>query len=189
MDNLMLQQEKGRFIKEYGALSSRSGPPYSALPPAPGPAEDLPGFPPPPEGLCRLSRPEADSETGAAPEFCRIESCFRPYGAGRKEVRPVLEGGRGRPGPYMTELMDRGLLGEYRSFRLRISRGFRHQIRCHLAWVGCPILNDDLYGGGKAAPEAGFILALRAEALSFFDPLSGEQKRYAITALAETGIF
>jgi 23S rRNA pseudouridine1911/1915/1917 synthase len=104
-------------------------------------------------------------------------------------VRPVLEGGRGRPGPYVTELTELNPLGEYRSFRIRIGRGFRHQIRCHLAWIGCPILNDDLYGGGKAAAEAGSILALRAEALSFSDPLSGERKRYAITALAGAGIF
>lgn len=166
MDSLVLQQEEGRFVKEYGALSARNGPPHPALP----------GFPPPPEGLC-----PAD----AAP--CRIGSCFRPYGPGRREVRPVLEGGKDRPGPYVTELIERSILGKYQSFRLRISRGFRHQIRCHLAWIGCPILNDDLYGDRKAAD--GSVLALRAEALSFFDPLSEKRKRYAITALTETGIF
>jgi 23S rRNA pseudouridine1911/1915/1917 synthase len=178
MDDLVLQQKAGRFIKEYGALSARSGPPDAALS----------GFPPPPEGLCR---PAADDTGRAVPGTGprRIESRFRPYGPGRKEVRPVLEEGRGRSGFYTTELIGQSLPGEYRSFRIRISRGFRHQIRCHLAWIGCPILNDDLYGGGKAAPEAGPILALRAEALSFFDPPSGEWKRYAITALAEAGIF
>lgn len=184
MDSLILQQEENRFVKEYGALSAQNGPPCPVFPPAPGSAGSaaLPGFPPPPEGLYH-----ADAAPGAEP--CRIESCFRPYGPGRKEVRPVLEGGKGRPGPYVTELIERGPSGAYYSFRLRTGRGFRHQIRCHLAWIGCPILNDGLYGGGEAAAEAGSILALRAEALSFSDPLSGERKRYALTALAEAGIF
>jgi 23S rRNA pseudouridine1911/1915/1917 synthase len=178
MDSLILQQEENRFIKEYGALSVQNGSPHPVFPAG---TAVLPGFPPPPEGLYH-----ADTVPRAEP--CRIESYFRPYGPGRKEVRPVLEGGKGRPGPYVTELTERSLPGAYRSFHLRIGRGFRHQIRCHLAWIGCPILNDDIYGNGEAA-AAESILALRAETLSFFDPLSGERKKYAVPALAEAGIF
>jgi 23S rRNA pseudouridine1911/1915/1917 synthase len=173
MDDLLVQQEEGRFIKEYGALSAWGGPPYP----------DLPGFPPPPEGFCPLPQTDGGTEPGGTPGIRRIESWFRPYGPGRKEVRPVPAGGKG--GPYVTELIEQSRRGEYCSFRIRISRGFRHQIRCHLAWIGCPILNDDLYGGGAS----GSILALRAEALSFSDPLSGERKRYALTPLAGAGIF
>ena len=30
-------------------------------------------------------------------------------------------------------------------FKARIHRGYRHQVRCHLAWVGYPVRGDVLY--------------------------------------------
>jgi 23S rRNA pseudouridine1911/1915/1917 synthase len=57
---LLLQQEEGLFVKEYGALSA-------------GPGAGLPGFPPRPGG-----------------EGGFVESGFRPYGPGRKAVRPAF---------------------------------------------------------------------------------------------------
>jgi 23S rRNA pseudouridine1911/1915/1917 synthase len=62
-------------------------------------------------------------------------------------------------------------------FRLRISRGFRHQIRCHLAWLGYAILNDKIYGG-KRLPEG--TLALRAQKISFYDPESNAPRSYRL---------
>ena len=39
--------------------------------------------------------------------------------------------------------------GPYTLFRLRLKTGRTHQIRVHLAHIGCPILGDPLYGSRK----------------------------------------
>jgi 23S rRNA pseudouridine1911/1915/1917 synthase len=172
MDALLSQQEQGLFVKEYGALSA-----------SPGDTAPLPGFPPVPQD--------------ANPRI--IQSYFRPWGPGRKAVRPVImEPGqqRGKKArevaadqgkPYMTEVLETEDLEEGAEpiktiayFRLRIKRGFRHQIRCHLSWIGKPILNDALYGGAVL----GGAIALRAEGFSFYDPASGEKREYRIPTLA-----
>ena len=115
----------------------------------------------------------------------KIESAFRPYGPGRKEVRPVLSNiskNENQGELYVTEILenqpvsDTGIL----SFRLRISKGFRHQIRCHLAWLGAPILNDSLYGGPSSGKG---LLALRAASITFTDPSSGKVRSYSIPSL------
>ncbi|MDR1949097.1 MAG: RNA pseudouridine synthase, partial [Spirochaetaceae bacterium] len=65
METLSARQAAGCFVKDYQALTAKERSPTR-----------LPGFPPPPEA--------ADS-----PEPRSIESAFRPYGPGRKVVRPV----------------------------------------------------------------------------------------------------
>ena len=70
--------------------------------------------------------------------------------------------------------------GDFYLFKIKITKGFRHQIRSHLAWIGMPIINDELYGGihhGKG------ILALRASSISFNDPASEKKCTYSIPAL------
>jgi 23S rRNA pseudouridine1911/1915/1917 synthase len=190
LESLRAQQKAGDFVKEYCALAY------------PSPVSGPPGFPAPPfagEGPFPPQRPLV------------IESFFRPWGPGRRAVRPLrvrpLAGrpppGRARreiardgTGPYRTELLapdePPGL------FTLRIRRGFRHQIRCHLAWIGRPILNDLLYGGrpcpedcpaprpwgapgGPLKPEGkGGPIALRARGIRFLDPSTGETRDYRL---------
>jgi len=162
MGALLEQQEQGKIIKEYSALTGESG-------------IVLPGFP--------KEKPEL--QPGKSIE---ITSAFRPYGKGRKAVRPVLIGGAKDNEPeklYLTEVLESKLtstagLGNCLSLRLRISKGFRHQIRCHLAWLGMPILNDALYGG---AGLGNGCLALRACSLAFTDPATGEERCYGISDL------
>jgi 23S rRNA pseudouridine1911/1915/1917 synthase len=188
---LRAQQGAGNFIKEYLAITVRRGSPGE---------RPLPGFPPSPHGDPR----------SAGPGAC-IESFFRPWGPGRRAVRPVVQGKRlkiaaDRGRPYRTEILDRrdlppgvpeGGAGSRHIFSLRIFRGFRHQIRCHLAWIGEPILYDALYGGedpspalrgGEDSPDNPFPrnrtekhpIALRAWTFHFFDPDTGEQKDYRL---------
>jgi 23S rRNA pseudouridine1911/1915/1917 synthase len=193
-ESLRAQQAAGDFIKEYLAISG----------PADGPSAEnnpLPGFPPSP------ARPP----DGVLPGTC-IESFFRPWGPGRKAVRPVtaaqaLKGRKkteiaGDQGScYRTEILALGNLeggsgiqegGSSgppvspeprgpRVFTLQIRRGFRHQIRCHLAWIGEPILYDTIYGGTPLR-DGGNPIALRAWAFRFFDPDTGEQKNYRLPA-------
>ena len=159
MESLLQQQERGKIIKEYSALACKSD-------------VVLPGFP--------KEKPEL--QPGNPIE---ITSAFRPFGPGRKAVRPVLPGDEKNKKPqarYLTEIIESksvtiASLGNCLSFRLRISKGFRHQIRCHLAWLGFPIINDTLYGG-KAYGDGN--LALRACALSFSDPSTGEERCYSL---------
>jgi 23S rRNA pseudouridine1911/1915/1917 synthase len=171
LEALKVQQEQGLFIKEYDALSS----PYRSLP--------LPGFPPMPPPM-------------TVP--FTIESGFRPFGPGRKAVRPVpldsSKGTQNRLKPlqlYRTEIMERHNPGEWTGFRIRINRGFRHQIRCHLAWIGFPLLHDGLYGGISKddlfPQEADFApLALIARLISFDDPVSGMPRQYRIPGFLES---
>lgn len=165
-DALRRQQEEGRFVKSYAAMTRKE------------PCPELPsGFPP--GGLPGLSL--ALSAPGSPSFRAVVESDFRPWGPGRKSVRPVpVEASAVRSYRtgrlYRTEITGLESAGDRAVFHLRLCRGFRHQIRCHLAWLGYPLLGDQLYGPpGDHAPELG----LRAEGLSFYD-LEGDERRYTL---------
>jgi len=173
LDRLLEQQAKGTFVKNYSAICRRTIPgKTSAFPPSPA----LPGF--------------CSSRQGSF----AIESYFRPFGPGSKQVRPVVGTSRKKiakdqGGCYRTEVLSvseqspcQGDLQGLFRFNLRLIRGFRHQVRCHLAWIGYPILNDPLYGTpGEEAPDA--FLSLNANGLSFNDPGSGRPREYRIIPL------
>ncbi|MFP3089305.1 RNA pseudouridine synthase [Treponema sp. TIM-1] len=175
MDAIARQQREGLFTKEYGALSR-------------GSREELPGFPPALiwRGTHAQTPPAGGAIPGPAP--FTLQSAFRPFGPGRREVRPVVPGGgklrRGialdQGKPYKTEVLEVIPWEDQVYFRLEIHRGFRHQIRCHLAWLGYAILNDKTYGGGL---YKGGTMALRAQGLDFYDPESNSPRNYRIMAL------
>ena len=152
-------QEKNEFIKEYSAVCRNN---------------ENAGFGFPPSPFAPLSLKE---------KTLTIESYFRPYGPGRKLVRPVLESEKRREiakdkgGFYKTEITN--INGNV--FNVRIKRGFRHQIRCHLCWIGFPVLNDPLYPS-PAEDDSG-ELALRSHVLSFNDPSTGEPRECRIESL------
>ena len=158
-------QEGGEFVKEYSAVCISS-----VL------AE---GFPPPPS----LANSEPSPEKPLV-----IESYFRPFGPGRKQVRPVTEDdkkhselAKDRGGFYRTEIV--GISGNV--FTVRIKRGFRHQIRAHLCWIGSPILNDPLYSEQRTENSRQGILALCANALFFTDPSNGKRREYRIIPMLD----
>ena len=167
IDALLAQQREGKIIKGYSALVSQRH-------------DLLPGFP--------LVRPElppsALSGKADLSEPFWIKSAFRPYGPGRKAVRPVLFEtlpDENKLKRYETEIPEIKTLSQgVISLHLRISKGFRHQIRCHLAWLGMPILNDSVYGGSVYGNG---LLALRATSLLFNDPSTGQERSYSIPAL------
>jgi len=110
-----------------------------------------------------------------------ITSRFRPWGRGRKAVRPVtsqspasasLKAGRS---DYRTEVFIHSE-GEARvNCEVKIVNGFRHQIRSHLAWLGYPIIGDELYGGRESD-----VLHLYACGLAFFDRYMNRNVHYTL---------
>ena len=92
----------------------------------------------------------------------KIESYFRAFGPGRKEVRPVNEASNKaaldkveKKVLYTTEVLIKKLdKTKGRAIvECKISNGYRHQVRCHLAWVGLPIVNDPVYATNKKSTE------------------------------------
>lgn len=181
MERLLEQQMKGDILKEYSALTAES-------------KTGLPGFP---SEKPKLPRPVLDAKAGGNDPYSSkaeappsaITSGFRPFGSGRKAVRPVMIGpetntGETRRAPCVTEIIETRPVFDAgfpcAAFRIRIRKGFRHQIRSHLSWLGWPILNDSLYGGLAAGKG---VLGLRAASLFFTDPSSGEERAYSIPPL------
>jgi 23S rRNA pseudouridine1911/1915/1917 synthase len=151
---LMQAAADSLFRKFYTALCTRS----SALPPG---SRFLLPFPAPP---------------------CTVRTAFRSFGPrGRMVAAIPAESGRptdsGRPPgtiPYETEVISIDPCdGSPPLLRAVVSltRGFRHQVRVHLASSGLPIVGDELYGG---AAEESAPLRLAAERLTFPHPQSGE---------------
>ena len=118
-----------------------------------------------------------------------LESRFVPYGRGGQRVRVLLPGEDGRPQAqrarkerrasprlYRTEVQVLERRGSWALVRASLLRGFRHQVRAHLARLGLPIAGDALYGveAPAGAPER---LYLHASALELPHPASGQALR------------
>ena len=84
-----------------------------------------------------------------------LSSYFRNYGVGQKEVRPVAQDSNttaikkiGKQVLYNTEIKliaPAGVGGDGLTFECKLTAGYRHQVRAHLAWLGFPIIGDSLY--------------------------------------------
>ncbi len=123
-DFLMEEQRAGRFVKYYSVQCDI----------IPDNAQKLRGFPP------------------DCPRLTNVSSYFRPYGEGRKEVRPVTDkSGKaalsklGKPKLYTTEITIEKNDEHTALAECRITEGYRHQVRCHLAWAGFPVKGDTIY--------------------------------------------
>ena len=97
-------------------------------------------------GLPRRVAPRNDTIT--------ITSYFRPYGPGRKEVRPVFPEDSEialkkveKKVLYTTNITIKKINREKNTALVEctITNGYRHQVRCHLAWCGLPVIGDIIY--------------------------------------------
>ena len=118
-DHLQAIQSDGLFIKKYRALTR-------------------------PDDRLRGTDKDDDLMNGRP---VTVSSYFRSYGPGAKEVRPTTDAKRADTTVlYTTEICLEGSSDAGDAFICTIARGFRHQIRAHLAWTGHPICGDVLYG-------------------------------------------
>jgi 23S rRNA pseudouridine1911/1915/1917 synthase len=65
----------------------------------------------------------------------------------------------------------------YTHVRCRLETGRTHQIRVHMAYIGHPVLGDELYGGARRGFKALEGQCLHARELRFFHPRTGEELR------------
>ena len=140
-DNFLQQQVDGTFIKHYTAICI----------------------------------PAKDFLTPNLPQV--ITSKFRPFGEGRKMVQPVFENSgkaalkKASPKSYSTEIYSIEKEKSVLKVKCKIKEGYRHQVRCHLAYRGLPIINDSLYGIQVDNQPMQFFATM----LEFYHPITGDK--------------
>jgi 23S rRNA pseudouridine1911/1915/1917 synthase len=113
------------------------------------------------EYLAIVSVPEKEPAV-AEGSVLRIQSRFAPYGPGRKMVRVVPLSRKAAGAVYQTEARIEKLQGGLALVRAVVNKGFRHQVRAHLWFLGLPIVGDPLYGTPvpAGAPQRMYLHAL-----------------------------
>lgn len=171
--------ESGRFVKEYRAFCGRSGAPV------PGTRGEIsPDTRRGSSGAAQSVRGEPFAGLPSTP--FTVRSRFRAYGPAGRQVAPValdvpirrdttrttyqtdvLAIERVPPEAYPERFEE---TPEAFAFRCSLERGFRHQVRVHLAALGFPILGDPLYGTRVRENDP---LRLYAVAVALPDPATG----------------
>ncbi|MCR5725713.1 MAG: hypothetical protein K6G80_11575 [Treponema sp.] len=129
----------------------------------------LPGFPP----SCLPMNKNLWQNDRA---FFSLTSRFRPFGPHNAQVRPVTEeSGEAALKKSGSTLYTTDVTLTRKEGRMfascRITAGYRHQVRCHLAWQGFPILGDPLYNPHCKEESELFFSAVR---LQFPNPVDGK---------------
>ena len=153
-ENFINQQKNNNFTKFYTAICQKNQ----------NSKEGFPDFPQP-NIFCQN-------------EF-QIQSYFRYFGQGRKEVRPVpienlnktqqkkVEG----TSIYTTNVKIISQQNDTVKVECNITKGFKHQVRCHLAWANLPIKNDRIYNKNANTSEQ---IAFYASKLQFLHPVTNQ---------------
>jgi len=116
-----------------------------------------------------------------------VRSRFRSFGPKGREVRPLFPGMRGyeeadREYETVIETIENYSQDTLTAITCTLVRGYRHQVRAHLAWLGFPIIGDRLYSSestnSSTMPE--LPLQLYAVAISFPDPESARPVSFSL---------
>ncbi|MEL3907739.1 MAG: pseudouridine synthase [Treponemataceae bacterium] len=103
--------------------------------------------------FCSVAKNHAKLNTLQTP--FEIATKFRPYGVGGKKVKPVLlnskEAKRTKGRVYTSTIISLSKPeivcqnNSCVSAKVQLSKGYRHQVRSHLSFLGLPIFGDALY--------------------------------------------
>ena len=100
----------------------------------------------------------------------KIETLLGRHPVHRKKMAVVERGGR----TALTEYEVRESFDNASLLRVVIKTGRTHQIRVHMAYIGCPILGDSVYGGKKSQVKGVTRQCLHASQLTIAHPLTTE---------------
>lgn len=161
-DAVIEEQKSGNFIKTYSAICRPSYEDNTDLG-FPGLEEELESK------ICVIKE-----HGGTLPFSIRVSSHFRPYGMKNRMVRPVTElSGRAALKKasekiYSTDVTFLGMedSGDFR-VNCSIEEGYRHQVRCHLSWLGFPIAGDPLYDPSRNENDVFYFKACGLKFLGF----------------------
>ncbi len=84
---------------------------------------------------------------------------------------------RGKPAQTEFELLDDDFQGGRALVKLKLLTGRSHQIRVHMAFIGCPVVGDAVYGFRKQRVKLKRQF-LHASELAFAHPRTGERMRF-----------
>ena len=107
---------------------------------------------------------------GLPPEQQGVISLPIAKGPGATVRRVIAADGTGKPSVTHYETLETH--GRRALVKLELETGRTHQIRVHLAALGCPVFGDFLYG--TESPELPGRFALHSHSLSFVHPVTGE---------------
>lgn len=94
----------------------------------------------------------------------------------RQRKRMAVQRG-GKPAQTEFELLDDNFQGDRALVRLKLLTGRTHQVRVHMAFIGCPVVGDAVYGWRKQRVRMKRQF-LHAHELAFEHPVSGERLRF-----------
>ncbi len=94
----------------------------------------------------------------------------------RQRKRMAVRRG-GKPAQTEFEVLDDDFQGDRALARLNLLTGRSHQIRVHMAFIGCPVVGDAVYGRRKQRVRMKRQF-LHAHELAFEHPVSGERLRF-----------
>lgn len=118
-----------------------------------------------------------------------LQSGFRPFGLKGSAVRPVTELSgaaalkKSGDKQYRTQItITHSEKKNIFCADCSITAGYRHQVRCHLAWSHFPVCGDNLYNP-NCFDDDGMNLKFTAYRISFPHPLTGLPVEFEIPVL------
>ncbi len=148
-DYIQKEQAEGRFLKEYTAAVEKKE------------CSSLEGF------------PVFDQKLN------HVTSSFRPFGPKGREVRPVTSlSGRAAEKKGGDKLYTTNITVTEGKAVCSIANGYRHQVRCHLAWAGYPVKGDRIYNPLSRNSES--EMEFFATAISFSDMKTGKKLKFVL---------